>query len=185
MSPVDVSVTASGPGVASAQRPPRVTLVVAVAANGVMGADNQLPWRLPADLKRFKELTMGRPIVMGRKTYDSIGRPLPGRENIVVSRQPGLRIDGCVVVDSVEAAFAVAAHAAEIAVIGGADIFRLALPRADTIHLTRVHAQIAGDVYFPSLDAGEWEETVVAHHAADERHAYSFSFVELNRKRSA
>jgi dihydrofolate reductase len=166
-------------------RRPRVTIVVAVAANGVMGMDNQLPWRLPADLKHFKELTMGRPIVMGRKTYDSIGRPLPGRENIVVSRRPGLRIDGCVVVDSVEAAFAAAADAAEIAVIGGAEIFHLVLPRVDTIHLTRIHAEIAGDVYFPDLDAWRWEETAVAHHAADERHAYSFSFVELNRKRTA
>jgi dihydrofolate reductase len=166
MSPGEVSAIASKPGCTPAPRRPRVTIVVAVAANGVMGMDNQLPWRLPADLRRFKELTMGRPIVMGRKTYDSIGRPLPGRENIVVSRKPGLRIDGCVVVDSVDAAFAAVADAAEIAVIGGAEIFRLVLPRVDTIHLTRIHAEIAGDVYFPDLDPGEWEETAVAHHAA-------------------
>lgn len=161
----------------------RVTIVVAVAANGVMGADNRLPWRLPADLKRFKELTLGRPIIMGRKTYESIGRPLPGRENIIVSRTAGLRIDGCIVVNSLDAAFAAAAHAEEVAVIGGAEIFRLALPRADTIHLTRIHADIAGDILFPEIDASEWEETAVSDHPADERHAHSFSFVELNRKR--
>lgn len=173
----------TGTGFAPEAGRPRVTIVVAVAANGVMGADNQLPWRLPADLKRFKELTLGRPIIMGRKTYDSIGRPLPGRRNIVVSRRTGLQIEGCIVVSSIDAAFAAAAHAAEIAVIGGAEIYRLVWPRVDTIHLTRVHAEIAGDTYFPELDPQEWDETLVAHHPADDRHAYSFSFIELNRKK--
>ena len=175
--------TASSTQPASVPRRPRVTIVVAVAANGVMGADNQLPWRLPADLKRFKELTLGRPIIMGRKTYESIGRPLPGRENIVVSRTAGLRIEGCIVVSSVDAAFAAAAGAEEIAVIGGAEIYRLVWPRVDTIHLTRVHAEIAGDTFFPEIDPDEWEETLVSHHSPDERHAHSFSFIELNRKR--
>lgn len=163
-------------------RRPRVTFVVAVADNGVMGAGNRLPWRLPADLKWFKELTLGRPIVMGRKTYDSIGRPLPGRHNIVVSRSPALRIEGCTVVSSVEAALAAAGDVPEIAVIGGAEIYRLLLPRVDTIYLTRVHADISGDTFFPELDPTEWQETLVSHHPADERHAHSFSFIELNRK---
>jgi dihydrofolate reductase len=163
---------------------PRVTLVVAVAANGVMGADNQLPWHLPADLKRFKELTWGRPIIMGRKTYESIGRPLPGRRNIVISRRPGLTLDGCIVVDSVEKAFESAADADEVAVIGGAEIFERTLPMADVIHLTRIHADVKGDIYFPKLDPTQWQETIVAEHPADDRHAYRFSFVELTRKTS-
>lgn len=161
---------------------PHVTFVVAVADDGVMGAGNQLPWRLPADLKRFKELTLGRPIIMGRKTYDSIGRPLPGRHNIVISRSPGVRIDGCTVVSSVAAALAAAGSVPEIVVIGGAEIYRLLLPWVDTIHLTRIHAAIPGDTFFPELDPAEWREKLVAHHPADERHAHGFSFIELNRK---
>jgi dihydrofolate reductase len=183
MRPAGPNGGASDPQPESAR--PRITIVVAVAANGVMGADNQLPWRLPADLKRFKELTLGRPIIMGRRTYESIGRPLPGRENIVVSRRTGLRIEGCVVVNSLDAAVAAGAHAEEIAVIGGAEIFRLALPLADTIHLTRVHAEIAGDVIFPRIDPAEWQETLVSHHRADERHEHSFSFVELKRRKAS
>jgi dihydrofolate reductase len=179
----DTGMNASGAGPERPHGRPRVTIVVAVAENGVIGAGNELPWRLPADLKRFKELTLGKPIIMGRRTYDSIGRPLPGRHNIVVSRQPGPSIEGCTVVDSLDAAFAAAGAAEEIAVIGGADIFRLAFPRVDTVHLTRVHADIAGDIVFPQLDAAEWTQKTVSHHPADERHAHSFSFIELNRRR--
>ena len=160
-----------------------VSIVVAAADNDVIGSANRLPWRLPDDLKRFKALTLGKPVVMGRRTWDSIGRPLPGRTNIVVSRQPGLQIEGCTVVASLHEAFAASAAAPEVMVIGGAEIYRQALASTTTIHLTRVHASVAGDVHFPGLAAGEWVQTDLQFHPADERHEYSFSFVTLQRIR--
>jgi dihydrofolate reductase len=158
-----------------------IAIIVAVAENGVIGSDNRLPWHLPDDLKRFKALSMGKPVVMGRRTFESIGKPLPGRTNIVVSRQPGLAIAGAIVVSSLDAALAIAGDVREVVIIGGAGIFRQALSRTDTIHLTRVHARVAGDVVFPELDPGQWRETAVEHHAADERHQYAFTFVTLQR----
>jgi dihydrofolate reductase len=158
-----------------------ISIIVAVAENGVIGAGNRLPWHLPDDLRRFKALSMAKPVVMGRRTFDSIGKPLPGRTNIVVSRQPGLTIAGAVVASSLDAALAAAGDVPEIVIIGGAEIFREVLPRTDTIHLTRVHARIAGDVVFPKLDPDRWRETRVEHHAADERHQYAFTFVTLQR----
>ena len=135
-----------------------ISIIVAAAENGAIGGDNRLPWHLPDDLKRFKALSLGKPIVMGRRTFDSIGRPLPGRTNIVVSRQAGLAIEGAVVAPSLDAALAAAGSVPEIVVIGGAQIFEQALPRTDTIHLTRVHAHIPGDVFFPKLDPASWRE---------------------------
>jgi dihydrofolate reductase len=161
----------------------RIIIVVAVADNGVIGKDNALLWRLPDDMKFFKSITMGKPIVMGRKTYASIGRPLPGRKNIVISRQNALAIDRCVVVDSLVAAFASAGDVAEVAIVGGAEIYKQSLPFADTIYLTRVHAQIAGDVFFPELDAKQWEAIHREDHPADDRHAYAFSFVKMVRRK--
>lgn len=159
----------------------RLALVVAAAENGVIGNANQLPWHLPDDLRRFKQLTLGKPMVMGRKTYDSIGRPLPGRTSIVVTRQAGLRIEGCVVVNSLDAALQAAGEVAEVAVIGGEELFRHALPRADLIHLTRVHAEVPGDTFLPPLDARQWREATLDTHPADARHAHAFSFVEMTR----
>lgn len=158
-----------------------IAIIVAVAENGVIGSDNRLPWRLPDDLKRFKALSLGKPVVMGRRTFESIGRPLPGRTNIVVSRQPGLAIAGTVVASSLDAALAAAGDVPEVVIIGGAEIFRQALPRTDTIHLTRVHARVAGNVIFPELDPSRWRETAMEHHAPDERHQYAFTFVTLQR----
>jgi dihydrofolate reductase len=158
-----------------------LSIIVAVADNGVIGSGNQLPWRLPDDLKRFKALSLGKPIVMGRKTFDSIGRPLPGRLNIVISRQPGLQIAGCSVVTSLDEAIAAAQPVPEIVIIGGADIYRQILPRVQTIHLTRVHAEIAGDVVFPKLNEQEWREVAKEYHPADERHAHAFTFSTLER----
>ena len=158
-----------------------ISIIVAVAQNGVIGAGNRLPWHLPDDLKRFKALSMAKPIVMGRRTFDSIGKPLPGRTNIVVSRQPGLAIEGTIVTPSLDAALVAACAVPEVVVIGGAEIFRQVLPRTEVIHLTRVHARVAGDVVFPELDPGKWRETAVEHHAADERHQYAFTFVTLER----
>jgi dihydrofolate reductase len=158
-----------------------ISIIVALAENGVIGSGNRLPWHLPDDLKRFKALSLGKPIVMGRRTFESIGRPLPGRTNIVVSRRPGLAIEGTVVAQSLDAALAAAGAAPEVVIIGGAEIFRQALPRTDVIHLTRVHARVAGDVVFPELDPGKWREITAEHHAADERHQYAFTFVTLQR----
>ena len=158
-----------------------LSIIVAVADNGVIGSGNQLPWRLPDDLKRFKALSLGKPIVMGRKTFDSIGRPLPGRLNIVISRQPGLEIPGCRVVASIDEALAAAQPAPEIVIVGGADIYRQILPKVQTIHLTRVHANIAGDVVFPELQEQQWREVAKEYHPADERHAHAFTFSTLER----
>lgn len=158
-----------------------LAIIVAVADNGVIGNSNQLPWRLPDDLKRFKALSLGKPIVMGRKTYDSIGRPLPGRLNVVISRQPGLEIPGCTVVTSIDEAIAAAHPAPEIVIVGGADIYRQVLPRVQVIHLTRVHANVAGDVVFPELKEQEWREVAKEYHPADERHAHAFTFSTLER----
>lgn len=158
-----------------------ISIIVAVAENGVIGAGNRLPWHLPDDLKRFKALSLGKPIVMGRRTFDSIGKPLPGRTNIVVSRQAGLAIEGMIVTPSLDAALAAAGAVPEVVVIGGAEIFRQVLPRTGVVHLTRVHARIPGDVVFPELDPGTWRETAMEHHAADERHQYAFTFVTLER----
>lgn len=159
----------------------QLALIVAVADNGTIGNGNDLPWRLPDDLRRFKTLTLGKPVLMGRRTFDSIGRPLPGRRNIVISRQPDLGIEGCEVAGSLPQAVALAGAVAEIMVIGGAQIYREALPLADVIHLTRVHAQVPGDATFGPLPPGQWREVSSELHPADERHAHAFSFVTLVR----
>ena len=160
---------------------PRVSIIVATDERGAIGHEGQLPWRLPEDLRRFKAITLGKPVIMGRKTWDSIGRPLPGRLNIVVTRQPGLELAGATVVGSLDEALAAAGDAPEACVIGGAEIYRLALPLADTLHLTRVHATVAADTYFPAPDPAQWQEVAREERAADERHAHAYAFVELRR----
>ncbi len=159
-----------------------VSIIVATDEQGGIGLRGGLPWHLPEDLKRFKALTMGNPVIMGRTTCDSIGRPLPGRQNIVVSRQPGLRIEGCTVVDSLAAALAAAGPVPDAFVIGGAEIYRLALPLVETLHLTRVHASVGADTFFPTLDCADWEEVAREEHPADDRHAHAMSFVRLRRR---
>lgn len=156
-----------------------LSFVVAMARNGVIGRDNQLPWRLPADLRHFKTVTMGKPIIMGRKTYDSIGRPLPGRTNIVVTRDPAYQAEGCLVVHSIEEALAAAGDAAEVMVIGGAEFYRQLLPRADRIYLTRIDAEFEGDTWFPELDPARWQERSREDHAPDADNPYPYSFVVL------
>lgn len=154
-----------------------------MARNRVIGRDNALPWRLPAELAHFKRVTMGHPIIMGRRTYESIGRPLPGRLNIVVSRNPGFVAPGCTVVDSLEKAYEAAGDAGEVSIIGGTSLFEAALPTADCIHLTEVEAEIAGDTWFPDFDRSQWREKEIVRHPADERHAYAFRILELERER--
>ena len=160
----------------SGSTPKAVTLIVAVADNGVIGRDNALPWHLPDDLKRFKRLTLGKPIIMGRKTFVSIGKPLPGRHNIVMTRDANYRGDGVTVVHGVDEAVRAAGDAAEIMVIGGAELFRQFLPVARRVHLTRVHADIDGDARWPELDPRHWRVVDRQPHDADERHAWRMTF---------
>lgn len=160
-----------------------VSFVVAAAENNVIGHDNQLLWHLPDDLKHFKQLTQGHPIIMGRRTYDSIGRALPNRTNLVVTRQLDWQAPGCETANSVPAALARAAQLDEqVFVIGGAEIYRQALPAADVIYLTEVHHTFEGDVTFPELNAADWREESRERHEPDERHAHAFSFVTLRRR---
>lgn len=153
-----------------------------MARNRVIGLDNALPWRLPEELAHFKRVTMGHPIVMGRRTYESIGRPLPGRQNIVVSRNPGFDAPGCTVVGSLDEAYAAAGDAQEVSIIGGTSLFEAALPTADCIHLTEVDADVEGDTWFPHFDRAEWSEREIARHSADEKHAYAFRILQLERR---
>ena len=153
-----------------------------MSRNRVIGRENRLPWRLPADLAHFKRVTMGHPVVMGRRTYESIGRPLPGRSNIVVTRNPDYVAPGCTVVPSLEAAYAAAGDAEEVCVIGGTSIFAAALPTADRIHLTEVEADVEGDTFFPAFDRSQWRETEIARHGVDDRHQYPLRIVRLERR---
>ena len=163
----------------------RVSLIVAVSENNVIGRDNALPWDLPDDLKFFRRKTEGHPVIMGRKNYESIGRALPKRRNIIVSRQAGLHIVGCEVVSSVEEAIerAKEIEEREAFVIGGGEIYRLTLPFEDRVYLTRVHAKVKGDVTFPELPEEEWEEVERAEHGADALHAHAFTFLTYDRKK--
>ena len=146
----------------------------------MIGRGNALPWRLPDDLKRFKALTLGKQVVMGRKTFESIGRPLPGRENRVVSRQAGLRLEGCLVFPGLREALA--GDADEIMVIGGAQIYAAALPLAQRLYLTEVETEVEGDARFPDFDPAEWREIERMPHPPDARHACGFVFRVLDRK---
>jgi dihydrofolate reductase len=159
----------------------KISLVVAMDRNGVIGRDNRLPWRLPDELAHFKRVTLGRPIVMGRRTWESLGKALPGRKNIVVSRQHSLAAPGAEVVHSLEEAWRAAGGAEEACVIGGTMLFAETLPAADVIHLTQVEAEVEGDTWFPPFDRSQWVEREVARHPADERHAYPFRILELTR----
>ncbi|HEX3675637.1 MAG TPA: dihydrofolate reductase [Rhizomicrobium sp.] len=157
----------------------RISLVLAMATNGAIGLNGAMPWRIPEDMKHFKAVTMGKPIVMGRKTWDSFPKkPLPGRANIVITRDANWRGDGAVVAHSLDEALAEAGEADEIAVIGGAEIYKLALPRADLVHLTQVHRDFAGDTHMPPFDAAHWRETAREDHATPEGLAYSFVTLE-------
>ena len=154
-----------------------------MSRNRVIGRDNRLPWRLPADLAYFKRVTMGHPVIMGRRTWESIGRPLPGRQNIVVSRNRDYSAPGATVVGSLDAAWRAAGAVEEACVIGGTSLFAEALPEADRIHLTEVEAEVEGDTYFPPFDRSQWVEREVARQARDERHEYPFRIVLLERRR--
>jgi len=164
----------------------RVSIVVAMAANGVIGRGGKLPWHLPDDLKRFRELTMGHPIIMGRRTWESIARLLPGRQMIVVSRQPGFDtgVEGTQVASNLDEALEIARDLGddEVFVIGGSQLYREALPRADRLYVTSIWAQIEGDTYFPEFALEDWVPAIEPQmHQADSKHAHIFCFNVLRR----
>jgi dihydrofolate reductase len=160
-----------------------VSVVVAVSDSGVIGKEGRLPWHLPADLRHFKRLTVGHHVIMGRKTHESIGKPLPDRTNIVVTRRTDWRPEGCEVASSLEEALdrARGRGEEEAFVIGGGEIFRLALPIADRVHWTRVHAHAEGDAFFPALDPDRWREVEARSFPADERNPFPYTFLVYER----
>lgn len=161
----------------------RLSLIVAASENGVIGHNGTLPWHLPKDLKHFKATTLGGTLLMGRKTWDSIGKPLPKRRSLVMSRNPGFEAPGAEVFPDLDTSLAAANGEDELFVIGGAALYRLTLPRADRLYLTRVHAEIEGDVFLPAIDFSQWKLLEETAHPADERHAYPFTFQTYQRLR--
>ncbi|WP_305806339.1 dihydrofolate reductase [Stenotrophomonas sp. YIM B06876] len=162
-----------------------VSLLAALADDRAIGVDNRMPWHLPADLRRFKALTLGKPILMGRKTAQSLGRALPGRLNLVLTRSGAVPFAGMEPVASFEQALQRAGTeaAAELCVIGGGEIYRLLVPLADRLYLTHVHTRVPGaDAYFPELDASAWQITASESHAADARHALAYDFIDYRRR---
>jgi len=153
--------------------------------NRLIGNKNQLPWHLPADFTHFKSVTMGKPIIMGRKTYESIGKPLPGRKNIVLSRNTDAQYAGVVCVNSIESAIAEAGEVAEVMIIGGSAIYEKLLPQADRLYLTYVDAEFEGDAWFPLIDKHLWVEKESISYAIDEKNRYNFRFVTLEKKASS
>ena len=166
----------------------KVSLIVAMSENRVIGRENQMPWHLPDELKYFKQVTMGKPLVMGRNTFESIGKPLPGRPNIVVTRNPDYDADGVSVVSCIEDALELAEQLterdanAEVMIIGGAQVFAMTLPLADRLYLTEVHATINGDVFFPEFPRDQWRLVARDEHAIDARNPYAYSVMVLERR---
>ncbi|MCE6992702.1 dihydrofolate reductase [Dyadobacter sp. CY323] len=161
-----------------------LSIIVAVSENGVIGKENQLLWRLPDDLKRFKQLTLNHPMIMGRKTFESIGKPLPGRTSIVITRNPGFTFDGIIIVHSLEDALAKAAETGtdEVFIIGGGDLYQQAQPITDRLYVTEVKTVIDGDTYFKIDNPSAWVEAERIVHEADERHLFEFDFVNYFKK---
>jgi len=161
----------------------RIAMIAAMANNRVIGKNNQMPWHLPADLKHFKKVTLGKPVIMGRKTYQSIGKALPGRRNIVISRQNEAQSTDAEWVQSLEQALALLQHDAEVMIIGGAEIYRQVLPLADTLYITDIELDVEGDAYFPDYQmAARWQEIASEYHAADPHNPYPYRFRTLNRE---
>lgn len=160
----------------------RLTIVVAMSTNNVIGRHGGMPWHLPEDLRRFRRLTMGKPILMGRRTFDSIGGALPGRRNIVISRQPDLDVDGCELAASPDAALSLVEGSDEVMIIGGAYIYREMLPRTDRIERTRIHATIEGDTFFPELHPDDWRVVSAEEYPAGELRPLGFTFETLERR---
>ena len=161
-----------------------ICLVVAASSNNVIGRDGGLPWHLPDDLRHFKHLTTGKPVIMGRRTFESIGKPLPDRRNIVMTRDPDFAAEGCDVVSSVSDAIDLVEGAAEVMIIGGGMVYHDFLPLADRIYLTRVQAEVEGDTHFPEIDETTWRLVSSEHHDADDKHRYAFEMMVFERRRA-
>ena len=160
----------------------RLSIIAAMALNRTIGIHNTLPWRLPEDLKRFKALTMEHHIVMGRKTYDSIGKSLPGRDTVIVTRNMDYAVPGCIAVNSLDAALTVSHGDAEVFFVGGADLYRQALPIAHRIYLTEIQRVFDGDTFFPEFDKSQWLETAREPHRTEEPNSFEYHFVIYDRK---
>ena len=161
-----------------------VSLVVAASSNNVIGRDGGLPWHLPDDLRQFKRLTTGKPVIMGRRTFESIGKPLPDRRNIVMTRDPDFAADGCDIVSSLSEALDLVDESEEAMIIGGGMVYHDFMPLADRIYLTRVQADVEGDTHFPEIDEATWQLVSSEHHAADDEHRYAFDVMVFERRRS-
>jgi len=157
-----------------------ISIVVAISENHAIGKDNKLLWHLSADLKHFKEITTGHTIIMGRKTYESVGRPLPKRRNIIITRQP-IAIEGCEVVNSIEAALTLCADEDEVFIVGGAEVYRQSMHLTNRIYLTIVHKEFEGDSFFPEIKKEEWKELSREYHQPDEKNPIPYSFITLER----
>ena len=160
----------------------KISIVVVADENNAIGKNNQLLCHLPADLKHFKNLTTGKTVVMGRKTFDSIGKPLPNRKNIIVTRQENLIIEGCEIANSLQDAVKFAADNIDICIIGGAEIYNQAFGYTDVVYLTRIHHQFDADTYFPLIDPNVWEETSFEAHQPDEKNKFRYTFITYKRK---
>ena len=160
----------------------KISAVVAMSENRAIGLDNQMPWHLPDDLRWFKRQTLGKPVIMGRKTYDSIGKPLPKRRNIILTRDRKLTVSKAIITHSKRDALLAGGDASELCVIGGEEIYRLFLPKLNRLYLTVVNATVEGDAFFPEFELAEWEETYSEEHPADDAHQFSFRWVILDKK---
>jgi len=160
----------------------RIEIIVAMSENRVIGYRKKMPWHMPADLKHFKDITMGKPILMGRTTYESIGKPLPGRCNIVITRDVEFRAPGCVITNSIDCALEAASYSDKLLVIGGASLYEHMLPRAKRIYLTVIHHDFPGDTHFPEINKDEWVEHEHTNHPADEKNPFAYSFITLDKK---
>jgi len=160
----------------------KISIIVAMASNHAIGLNNQMPWHLSADLKKFKAITMGSPILMGRKTYESIGKPLPGRRNIIISRNPDYQREGCLVFNDIEKAIEACRQYDEIFIIGGASFYQAILPKADSLYLTQINKEFEGDTFFPVINKNEWKEVARENIDGDESVDFSYSFIKLVRK---
>ena len=160
----------------------KLSLIVAMDKNRVIGREGKLPWHLSDDLRNFKKITLNKPVIMGRKTHESIGKPLPDRKNIIITRNPDYEADGCVVCHDLDAALKLCAQDEEAVIIGGAEIYRQALDRVDRIYLTEVQAEVEGDVYFPDFGRASWDEIIRDDYVADDNNEYPFSCFILERR---
>lgn len=159
----------------------QLSIIVAMDRNRVIGNNDSLPWHISADLKNFKKITMGKPIVMGRKTHESIGRPLPGRENIIITRDKTYQAEGCTVLNSIEEILEHCKDTEEVMITGGSEIYKHTLDQATRLYLTEVHAEVEGDTFFPEYNRTEWDEISREEFNADEKNDYDYSFILLER----